>query len=331
MKNGLFGLGLIIFLLLGIEHAKAEPYFLMTAEDGHPLFTREHEYQEILDTKLADRIHPEVTVSHHSLGIDEGVSVNFSWYQSGKPELIVLAVGKGGLLKDKLPFIYEFTQHYDVIIFDYEWQNPAPLYRRAARIATPLERYFIHNHQEVQAIVSHVRQLNTYESIIGHAECYSVFMFAKAQALRPIGSRLFDKLIFDSGILSVKNTIKSFFKNPALCCNPLDGQSYPLTKALMGNKLFLALIDLCVRDYSAKDYFAAIDIPVLFVRGINDTMVSQEDFVTMWNVVDSEKAAFLTPYHHSDSFKRKNARREYLYVENLFIQNSYNDFIRRLS
>jgi len=312
-----------IFCIITNTTQAMSSYFLMTPEDDKiPLFTSKDEHQKILDTHLATTINPEITISQHCLEIDKDVSVNFSWYQSGKAELIVLAVGKGGTPKDKLPFIKEFTQNYDVITFDYEWQNPAPLYKRLARIASPLKRYFEHNYREIHAIVNYVRQQKKYDCIIGHAECYSAFMFVKAQALNG-DIQLFDKLVLDSPILSVKNVIKSLFKNPALCANPLDGESSVLVKTLVGNKLFLKLIDICSKDYSIQEYLAKINIPVLFIRGMNDAMVNEGDFLTLWKTANDLKVAFMTPYHHADSFKQKNGRREYLYIENLFIQNAF--------
>lgn len=314
----------------GMSSVKS-PYLFRTTKGITPLFTSKTEYQKILDKKLATDINSQVKVSQHSLPIDNNTAVNFSWYQSGKSKLIVLAVGKGGLLKDKLPFIQEFTKDYDVIIFDYEWQNPAPLYKRIARTKAPLNRYFEHNYREIQTIVKYIRGLGKYYSIIGHGECYSAFMFAKAQALKQGNAPLFDKLVLDSGILSGKNAVKSLFKNPALCANPLDGESSTFIKYLVGNRLFLAFVDFFSNDYSVQGYLSKIDIPVLFIRGCNDTMVSDDDFQIMWKSLRGPKAAFITPYHHSDSFKQKNARREYLHIENLFIQNSFNDFTKLLS
>ena len=106
MKITLLRLILVVsFLHIGISKTQTTPsFFLMTEAYGTvPVFTSEDEYQEILNTTLATEINPEVSVSQHSLKIDEDANVNFSWYQSGKSELIVLALGKGGSFKDKLP------------------------------------------------------------------------------------------------------------------------------------------------------------------------------------------------------------------------------------
>src|SRR3989304_9268521 len=129
-----------LFLSVGARSIASQPtplYFIKTIEYGETaLFEDKNEYQKILDTKLTTEINPAVTVSYHSLKIDDDTDVNFSWYRSGKPELIVLGFGLTGLcgpdslFKKNLPFVQEFTQHYDVIVFKYEWQNPTPFDER---------------------------------------------------------------------------------------------------------------------------------------------------------------------------------------------------------
>jgi len=80
-------------------------------------------------------------------------------------------------------------------------------------------------------------------------------------------------------------------------------------------------------DYSVEAYLEKIDIPTLFIRGFNDPAISSLDFEKIWQTTKtSKKAAFITPYHHSNSFKRE-GRRRYLFIENLFIQNEFEDFV----
>jgi hypothetical protein len=199
--------------LLGVcgstHYIFAPEHFLLKTRsfDGMPLFEPEEKWQDPFDANFDKEIYVN-QVTRHSIECD-GSQVNFNWYQNGKPFLVVLALGKGATFEMKVPFIRELVKNYDIIVFDYEWQNPANLFCRISRIATPLARYFEGNYREVQAIVAFARQQNKYEKIIGHAECYSSFMFLKAQAMRDEGYLMFDKLVLDSPLWSVKNYINS--------------------------------------------------------------------------------------------------------------------------
>lgn len=306
-------------------------FFLKTENFGmRPLFEPQEKWQDVFNSNFDKEISAK-QVTSHSIECN-GYQVNFDWYQNGKPFLVLLALGKGATFEAKVPFIRELVKNYDVIVFDYEWQNPANLFCRISRIATPLARYFEGNYREVQSIVAFVRQQNKYKKIIGHAECYSSFMFLKAQATRYEGSPMFDKLVLDSPLWSVKNYIKSILKNPALCWDFTEGRLPDFIKTFLQYRIVSTPLDTMANffvgnDYSVEAYLEKIDIPTLFVRGSNDPAISASDFEKIWETIKtSQKAVFVTPYHHSNSFK-KEGRRRYLFIENLFIQNEFEDFV----
>lgn len=269
----------------------------------------------------------------YSLVREDEVDVNFTWYQNDKDALVILALGKGGLLKDKLPFVRELTKHADVIIFDYEWQNPAPLLTRMARIPTPIKRYFTDNYKEIQTIVTWIRTVQRkkqYKSIVGHGECYSTYTLAQAEALKAPGSIVFDKLVLDSPIISARSSVKEILKNPGLCCDPLTGKFPALLKSFFA--LFAPctnrIVDFCSNEYSVLEYVEKVTIPVLFIRGQHDPMVTSTDFFKMFGHLASEqKAVFMTPFHHSNSFQWENARPQYCYIEQAFIHRGFEDFV----
>jgi hypothetical protein len=253
-------------------------------------------------------------------------------FENSHKDVIVVGLGKGATPKDKEPYVRAFGKDYDVFIFRYDWQMPE--YQSISERIHPSKRFFEHNHEEVIAVVSYLKEQG-YQQVIGLGECYSAYTFAAAEAHATCNKKqLFSKLIFDSCWLSVKQMAASFVKDPWLSGNPLEGGSPEIVKNIMSScfifKPIHFFVSLILSDLNVTDYLKYITVPTLFIRGINDPAVSSGDFDTLWGSVQHEqKAALITPFHHSNSFKRA-GRNAYLYVANLFIQESFDTFLQEL-
>lgn len=260
---------------------------------------------------LADKVAQLPEPTRGTLTTEENRTFTYTHFaaeQGGiQDNVIVLALGKGAPFEYKIPFINEYLHlGYDVVEFDFEWQMPAPGLDKFSRIFSPVQRYFEHNHQEIQTLVKHIRATYAYKNIIGHSECYSGFMFAKAQALSD--QKLFDLIILDSPILSMKKAIMTFIQNPALCSDPNAGNSPDWVKSVLSCPILVepikALVHVCNKDYDVHEFMKAVSVPMLFIRGDKEPVVSDDEFYEMWNQISLEKVWLLrTPYHHSNSFK----------------------------
>lgn len=98
------------------------------------------------------------------------------------------------------------------------------------------------------------------------------------------------------------------------------------------------MMDFCSSEYFSKsiiDHVAKITVPVLFIRGNNDPMVSSQDFDQMFKVTQSfrvsKKACFRTPFHHSNSFGyEKGGRGRYMFVWKKFVEQDFETFLETL-
>jgi hypothetical protein len=242
-----------------------------------------------------------------------------------KQTLIVLSLGMGSTFEECEHHAKYLARQYDVLIFQYRW---APLNEKEL-VRHTVNSFFTDNHEEVIA-AARLGRLLKYEQIIGLGECYSGFMFPKAQALcERKGEKLFDKLILDSGMISLENYVRSMIVDPCLMCKPLTGGIPNCLKPC--TKLFCAALTKPV-NYLYRDdhgpievmrYLPHISVPILFIRGKNDPSISWEDFERAWNSVIAPKTAFITPFHHSNSFQHA-GRPFYLAVVHHFIDDNLN-------
>jgi hypothetical protein len=258
-----------------------------------------------------------------------GVRVRGRLYERGHKTLIVLCLGKGAPLEECVHYAEYLVGDYDVLIFEYAW---APL-NQWELVRHTVNGYFTHNHEEVIAasrIARALQQRNGYQQIVGLGECYSGFTFSKAQGLREIeGEKLFDKLILDSCLVSLENYVRSLIIDPVLMYDSLKGGLPKYLKPC--TKLFCAALNKPINYLYHDDqgpvevirYLPHITVPILFIRGTNDPSISWEDFERAWNSVTAPKTAFITPFHHSNSFQHA-GRPFYLAVVHHFIDGNLN-------
>lgn len=322
----------LILLLAGIPTLRLDAQYSLRTEKSY------YSINTILEKRLhikADKkmVH-EMRSDVFFVTTPRGVKIRSSLYRNNKQSLIVIGLGKGADQKAYGIYIAALSNFYDVLVFEYEWQvNKPSLYDKIFHL---VKTYFTYNHDEVLSVVGYIRN-NTdsfkYDQIIGLGECYSGFMFVKAQALaKKNNEKLFDKLILDSVFLSLDMFIAAIIKDPCMSCDPLKGGMPKIIKPLFlipywtMYKPIAALLRPHLEGVSMLHYLPDISIPLLYIRGANDPAITDDHFTSLWNSIGScEKAAFITPFHHSNSFQRA-GRAYYLDILRNFIDSDFMQF-----
>lgn len=278
---------------------------------------------------------PKEQISNFTLKTKSKIKIPVTLYDRGSDVLLVAAPALPAPKESMKPFAKMFSS-YDVITFDYRWNGQ---YEKdlAKSILTgkPVQRVLFDPIEELQTVVNYATKQKVYNKVIGLGECYSCFHFAKVQsdAIKKYGSGPFTHLILDSCWHSLRNFAERICYDPLLPVSPQDGGAPRAIKWITDSRLFkglvLGTVFALMNDISIERYIADVGIPVLFVHGQNDLFVPPKHFEKIWNATNKEnRAAFLTPYRHSDNLGNKKL---YRYIAEQFVASqSMQDFEEKI-
>ncbi len=277
------------------------------------------------DRQESISINPEVTLSYKSPDISEiqdlllttedDVEFEATLFDRGSDTLIVLGQGFPGGKESMYGYKKKFTT-YDLIAFDYRWNNIISYSANPKTLIHPINRLVLDSTKEIEAVLEFAQD-SGYKKIIALGNCYSNFLFASL-------ANRFDKIILDSCWLSVNAFAESIIEDPLIPIWPQDGGTPECLKKILKTRFvktpLMFLLNFILPKLSIEDHLKKIEAtPVLFIYGQKDLMVSKTHFETIWNSTSSpNKFVFVTPHEHSNNTENPLI---YSYVCSKFIES----------
>ncbi|MCB9493238.1 MAG: hypothetical protein H6679_03115 [Epsilonproteobacteria bacterium] len=255
----------------------------------------------------------------------------------------LLVIGPGfPVPKERMISFVDLFPNYDLLFFDYRGQGGS-VYKDSSwfslaawlgfgtkclfgvdMAATKLGQQ---EHDDLYAVVEAVKQKKQYQHTYGIALCYSSYIFAKAQALKP---NLFQKLILDGCWPNVASVVRKIAQYPSLVCGrqPPGSPCSWLTDA----QWFQDIGQWIVESTSGADlgkfvelseYAKHLNIPVLFWQCGDDCYCSAEQFEKIWQATKAWKMSIFTKNRHGRNHVWQ--RELYAYLGNYFFENALNE------
>ena len=269
--------------------------------------------------------------------------IHYTYFNRNSDTLLVIAPGFPGKREELTPFV-EMFDTYDIVILDFRgfnfteqsWYNPFSWKLHPSQYVIKADgkvsRMGEIEEQDILAVINTVKRRKQYKRTFGLGTCYSTIIMAKAAAT---GKNVFDKLILDGTPCSIKELVYRHVEDLKLLFS--NGKRtgwknlWPLRlKCVQKTILFFAEI-LCRIKFSkynveALDYLVHLDIPILFVHGMKDAIVTYESFKHNWqNTPTRQKCALITPHEHVTSHIKD--KKLYKLTCDLFFESTYQEFI----
>ncbi len=305
----------LFYISYSIAHIHHPFYQLKTIHSLHDI-----SLPSVQDTSS----HIDIEVHNLNLVTDSGISFPIIFFDRKSPVVLVLGQRFPGSKEEMLTYAHAFKQ-YDIVMFDYRWNNMASYSLHPATLFNPVKRFMCDPEEEVHTVISFLLSRKSYREIVGLGQCYSNYMFARAQAhAQKQHKPFFTKLILDSCWLSLKGFMQQIIRDPWLPSNPQHGSENGTIKKLLNSSWINKIASFCSNkatpDVSIIEWINIIrNTPILFIHGSNDLIVPLSDFDNVWNATcNTPKAALITPYQHSDNF---HDRRWYVHVCETFINS----------
>lgn len=250
---------------------------------------------------------PSTYKSDYLLKTPLGISVPVTFYDRGSKDLLIFGQGFPGR-RESGENIAHLFYNYDVVLFDYRWSRMVNFCVQPSTLLHPIEKFLLEEDEEVRTVTRFITSKKEYAQVIGLAQCYSCFTFAKAQYQEQCaGSSLFTKLIFDSCWYSFYDFGEQILKDPLLLLSPQGGGTPHEIKTILNltvaQALFQCVMRTVVPNASIDYYLSNLErMPFLFIHGTQDLLVPFTTvFPKIWNSVSGRKACFITPRTHSKS------------------------------
>jgi pimeloyl-ACP methyl ester carboxylesterase len=255
-----------------------------------------------------------------SITTGDGVVVNTIFHErEGADTLIFVAHGFRDNLATFIPVLW-LCERASIVFFDFRGHdvNAVPnnvrgkICKKLLDIDASLSCFGCCEEQEVLAVVNHYKKqlsMAPYKKVVGLGFCFGAAMMVKAQVMQP---DLFTHLILDSLWPSSELLLQKFLHDPQLVRKPRKNQAGPIA-SLFSFKIVQKLLQF----FSEKILFGKkldgkvhvcellkkITVPMLFVYGDEDALITPGEFEMVWNsVCHNQKVALLNNNKHLLSF-----------------------------
>ena len=242
--------------------------------------------------------------------------ITFTYFNRGSNELVIIGGGFANPREMLAPLLGIFVD-YDVVIFDHvghgiDYKPESWLgwfYKNMLDIDFTALKGGEQEENEILSIVHHFKEKKDYKNLYGVGFCYSTGLFMKTAANNP---GIFKKLILDGAWESGEALMKRFADKPELFFDPQRGSPSVETmnmKRKLAYKFYMWITALKAVQRHIRGTAAELipngaalrklgDTPVLLIHGINDLVISEKQFNTVWNNKTGEKTAILTDSRH---------------------------------
>ncbi len=271
------------YLVNGSQHSGVQ----QIASDEHPEMSQYQRAEMEIARYLIQR---GERITNFNLTTQSGVEFPVKFFNRNSRTLLI--IGGGLTSQTRSGNFYASTFYdYDVIKFEYRWNNLSNFLRRKSTFLHPFRSIFNDCAEEVATVVNYMRQHGNYDQIVGLPTCYSTYTFSLAQSqAEGHGRTLFDKLIIDSSFSSLPTAICRYLFDPrrqGLISRILS----PITKRFPTN-------------IAIQNHLATITRPpILFIHGSRDWLLSTREFrEEIWPYVTTTRRSLLvTPFSHVGS------------------------------
>lgn len=190
---------------------------------------------------------------------------------------------------------------------------------------------------EILAVTQYYKSRRKYKKIIGLGFCFGAAMMAKAQAQYP---NLFTHFIFDSLWPDLTTLVTRFIQDPALVIKPQKNPGGLLHSIFsysdIAQKSLKAFAEYCIfkqkfnPNLCVCSYLEQIDIPIVFIHGINDALIKPHDFERVWDSVNHDKKlAIITDNKHLLTFLKN--RYLYRFIADSIYHTSFEELVKKIT
>lgn len=247
---------------------------------------------------------------------DSSKKIPFTFFDRGSDELVVISGGFANPREMLAPLLSIFVD-YDVVIFDHighglHYKPESWLgwfFKKTLDIDFTAVKGGAQEENELLTIVRHFKSKKRYTKLYGVGFCYATGIFIKTAANNP---GLFDKLILDGAWESGEALMKRFAEKPELFFDPQRGSpSEQSMNFKTKNTYRLAMWIAHWRITQRHIRGSAVDLapngpalkklnktPLLLIHGVNDLVISEKQFNSVWSNKPGEKTAILTDARH---------------------------------
>ena len=190
---------------------------------------------------------------------------------------------------------------YDILILEYKnLHNNTPLSLSPTFFRPDTIKMFSNTIEQAFNWLTHKKE---YRTIIAHGQCYGAWILLESQA-NPHNKAFFNKIILDSCPLSLHTIFSNAYHNPRGVLSLGKKKSLSVIRAILNNIPFLKTIYTTIAhslftEISAAALIKEVQVPILFVHGSEDYLVTPEQFELLYNSVShNDKSALITPFKH---------------------------------
>lgn len=207
-------------------------------------------------------------------------------------------------------------KEYDVLILEYQNTETHKPLTTSPLLFTPHTIKMFGN--TVEQAFNWLTQKKQYKMLIAHGQCYGAWILLESQANQH-NKAFFNKIILDSCPLSLHTVFSNGYDNPSGVLSLGKKKSFSAVQTILKyipllKRTYNKLMQSIFTEISAAALIQEIQVPVLFIHGSEDYLVTPEQFETLYkSVTHSDKSALITPYKHLyHGLKSKELYRHYI-------------------
>jgi len=190
---------------------------------------------------------------------------------------------------------------YDVLILEYKYsQTHKPISLSPSLFRPHAIKMFSNTIEQAFSWLAHRK---TYRTIVAHGQCYGAWILLETQA-NPHNKAFFNKIVLDSCPLSLHTIFDNAYNNPRGVLSLGKKKSLSIIRAILNHipflkRLYNATVQALFTEISAAALVKEVQVPILFVHGTDDYLVTPEQFEVLYSsVTHNDKSALITPFKH---------------------------------
>lgn len=256
------------------------------------------------------------TIEHATFMCPSGEYSAEGFFFDRKSDTVVICIPPfGAETRNSIPLAGIFKE-YDVLILEFKnTKTHKPLKLSPFFLKPDTIKMFSNTIEQAFAWLTHKK---IYHQIIGHGQCYGAWILLESQA-NSHNKAFFNKIILDSCPLSLYSIFHNAYSNPRGVLSLGKTKSANFIQSIMNNipflkRIYTSIMTTLFTDISAAALLKHVQVPVLFINGTEDYLVTPEQFDTLYtSVTHNDKSAFITPFKHlRHKLKSKELYRHYI-------------------
>lgn len=293
----------------------------LSFNDVHSIFTQ-HSWLDTSDyftltNKHDIRLHlTDHAIEHVTFHSHDGKYNAEGYFLDRQSDTVILCIPPFGAEIRNIIHLAGIFKEYDILLLEYQNAKTHKPLTLSPLMLKPHTISMLSN--TIQQAFTWLTHRKSYTHIIAHGQCYGAWILLESQA-NEHNKAFFNKIILDSCPLSLHSIFKNAYNNPRGVLSLGKKESHSFTKKILHYLPFLkyfytAFTTSFFDDISAAALISHIQVPILFITGTQDYLVTPEQFQELYtSVTHNNKSAFITPFKHLlHSLKSKELYRHYV-------------------